>query len=95
MYDVHDLILNLIDQLNVSVGGPGLPINLEGETYSCHLEDSMGRFNITVPAMEVTPRTEYTCNITNEVPVYEGVQAGKDNDCTCITTINNCHSVCI
>ena len=46
-------------------------------TYSCHLADSLGRFNITVPAMEVTPGTNYTCNITNRVPDYQGVQAGK------------------
>ena len=60
----------------MSVGGPGLPANLAGETYSCHLADSLGRFNITVPAMEVTPGTNYTCNITNRVPDYQGVQAG-------------------
>ncbi len=60
------------------MGGPGLPTKLQNETYSCHFEDSLGRFNITVPAMEVIPGTDYTCNITNEVPDYKGVQAGKD-----------------
>ena len=81
MMYVHNLNLcNPKYQLNVSVGGPGLPIIVEDETYSCHLEDSMGRFNITVPAMEVTPRTEYSCNITNRVPDYQGVQAGTEED---------------
>ena len=61
------------------MGGLGLPTKLGDETYSCHFEDSLGRFNITVPAMEVIPNTNYTCNITNQVPDYQGVQAGKDH----------------
>ena len=59
------------------MGGPGLPSTLENETYSCHLEDSEGRFPpIIVSAVEVTPGTSYTCNITNQIPDYDGVQAG-------------------
>ena len=67
---------NLLYQVSVSVGGVGLPARLEGESYSCHFEDSRGRFNITVPAVEQTPGTNYTCNITNQVPDYAGIQAG-------------------
>ncbi len=63
--------------MNISVGGDGLPLKLEDETYSCHFEDRLGRFNITVPAMEVIPGTDYTCNIINHVPDYPGVRAGK------------------
>ena len=59
------------------MSGPGLPAVLIGESYSCHFEDSLGRFNITVPSMEVTPGTQYTCNITNIVQQFDGVQAGK------------------
>ncbi len=39
-------------------------------------EDSEGRFNITVPSVEVTQGTSYTCNITNQVPLFNGVKAG-------------------
>ena len=67
---------NKLLQLNVSVSGPGLPTKLDNETYSCHLADSEGRFVIIVPAVEVTTSTEYTCNITNNVPDFSGVQAG-------------------
>ena len=58
------------------MSGPGLPTKLENEMYSCHLADSEGRFVITVPAVEVTTSTEYTCNIINNVPNFSGVQAG-------------------
>ena len=57
--------------------GPGLPAQLENETYSCFFEDSMGRFNITVPAVEMTPGRAYTCDIRNESIAYDGVQSGK------------------
>jgi hypothetical protein len=64
--------------LNISVSNPGLPDTLVGESYSCHFEDTLGRFeNITVPAMEVTAGTAYTCDITNQVPRYAGIQAGR------------------
>ena len=44
---------------------------------SCHFADSKGRFSpIRVPAVEVTPRTEYTCDIGGMIPDYEGVIAG-------------------
>ena len=69
----------LLIQLNVTVGGPGLPANLDNETYMCHFEDSGGRFNITVPAMEVVPLIQYTCDITNQTFMYDGVQAGMHN----------------
>ena len=59
------------------MSGPGLPAVLGGESYSCHFEDSQGRFNITVASMEVTPGTQYTCNITNIAQQFGGVQAGK------------------
>ena len=32
---------------------------------------------ITVDADEVTPNTEYTCNITGRVPAFTGVQLGE------------------
>ena len=32
---------------------------------------------ITVDADEVTPNTEYTCNITGRVPAFTDVQLGK------------------
>ena len=57
--------------------GSGLPAQLETEPYSCFWEDSMGRFNITVPAVEVTPGRAYTCDITNEDIAYDGVQSGR------------------
>ena len=69
----------LLIQLNVTVGGPGLPANLDNEAYMCHFEDGRGRFNITVPAMEVIPLTQYTCDITNQTFMYDGVQAGMHN----------------
>jgi len=59
------------------VGGPGLPTNLEDEAYLCYFEDSNRQFNITVPAVVVTSGTNYTCNITNQVPNFMGVNAGK------------------
>ena len=37
----------------------------------------MGRFHITVPAVEVTSGRAYTCDITNEDIAYDGVQSGK------------------
>ena len=64
-------------QLNVTVEGPGLPVRLENETYSCHFENSIGRFNITVPAVEVTPGRAYTCDIRDEDIAYDGIQFGK------------------
>ena len=60
------------------MSGPGLPAVLGGESYSCHFEDSLERFNITVPSVEVgSDRTQYTCDITNEVQLFGGVQAGR------------------
>ena len=32
---------------------------------------------ITVNADEVTPNTEYTCNITGRIPTFTGVQLGE------------------
>ena len=60
------------------MGGPGLPAKFEDEIYSCHFEDSLIRFTITVPAVEVNPGTDYTCNITTRVPDFDGLQAGDN-----------------
>ena len=54
-----------------------MPAELENETYSCRFEDSMGRFAITVPAVEMTPGRVFTCDIRNEGIAYDGVLAGK------------------
>ena len=59
------------------MSGPGLPAVLGVELFSCHFEDSLGRFNITVASMEVTPGTQYTCNITNIVQQFGEVQRGR------------------
>ena len=67
----------MLFQLTVTVGGPGLPVRFPDESYFCHLADSEGRFAVNVSAVEVTPNTEYTCNITNQVPIFDGVQAGN------------------
>ena len=67
----------LLLQLTVTVGGPGLPVVLSDESYFCHLADSEGRFTINVSAVEVTANAEYTCDITNQVPNFDGVQAGN------------------
>ena len=32
---------------------------------------------INVDADEVTPNTEYTCNITGRIPTFTGVQLGE------------------
>ncbi len=64
-------------QLSVSVNGPCLPAVLPGETYSCHLADNQGRYNITVPAITVVDGRNYTCNITNANLSYEGVISGR------------------
>jgi len=32
---------------------------------------------ISVDADEVTPNTEYTCNITGRIPTFTGVQLGE------------------
>ena len=37
----------------------------------------MRRFNITVPAVEMTPGRAYTCDIRNEDRDYDGIQSGK------------------
>ena len=36
---------------------------------------------ITVDADEVTPNTEYTCNITGRIPTFTGVQLGELSIC--------------
>ncbi len=56
--------------------GHELPAVLPGETYSCHLADDQGRYNITVPALTVENGRNYTCNITNANFNYEGVISG-------------------
>ena len=58
------------------MSGPGLPVKLPDETYSCFFEDVMGRFNISVPSVEVTAGTSYTCDITDQVPSFDEVQVG-------------------
>ncbi len=59
------------------MNGPGLPAVLPGETYSCHLADNQGRYNITVPAITVEDGRNYTCNITNANFGYKGVISGR------------------
>ena len=58
----------------MSVGGPGLPAELEGENYLCYFKDSKERFNFSVPAEPVEGsegNTSYICNITKVDLVYE------------------------
>ena len=70
-------------QLSVAVS-PGLPALLINESYSCHLADLQGRFSpILVPAVEVVAGTQYTCNITGEVPSFNGSQAGTSQVSLC------------
>ena len=66
-------------QLSVPVGGPGLPVLLPGESYSCHLADREGRYNVTVPAIAVVEGSNYTCNITGSNFNYMGVASGIFN----------------
>ena len=75
-HNIRRCHLFVLIQLNVTVSGPGMPANLDNEIYMCHFDDSRGMFNITVPAVEVIPFTHYTCDITNETFMYDGVQAG-------------------
>ena len=66
----------------MTVSSPGLPAPLSGESFSCHLADSEDRFPpIVVPALEISPSTEFSCNITGLVPDYQGVTAGV---CVCV-----------
>ena len=58
------------------MGGPGLPVKLPDETYLCFFEEVMGRFNISVPSVEITAGTSYTCDITDQVPSFDEVQVG-------------------
>ena len=61
----------------MTVSSPGLPAPLSGESFSCHLADSEDRFPpIVVPALEISPSTEFSCDITGLVPDYQGVTAG-------------------
>ena len=64
----------------MTLSSPGLPVPLTGEMFSCHLSNSEDRFPpIVVPAIELTPRTVYSCNIRGRIPVYDGVSAGELN----------------
>ena len=63
-------------QLTVTVT-PGLPPLLPNESYWCRFADGGGGRMITVDADEVTPNTEYTCNISERVPPFTGVQLGE------------------
>ena len=58
------------------MSGPGLPVKLPDETYSCFFEEVMGRFNISVPSVEVTAGVSYTCDITDQVASFDAVQVG-------------------
>ena len=58
------------------MGGPGLPVLLPGERYCCHLADSEGRYNVTVPAIAVVVGSNYTCNITGSNFNYVGLASG-------------------
>ena len=55
----------------------GCQLNWRTRLTIVFFEDSMGRFHITVPAVEVTSGRAYTCDITNEDIAYDGVQSGK------------------
>ena len=77
-------IVNGTIQLSVSVSGPGLPALLPGETYSCHLADNGGRYNITVPARVVTEGVNYTCNITKAAFNYVGIMSGETSSTPCV-----------
>ncbi len=64
-------------QLTVNISSPGLPGLLPGESYSCCLKDSQGRFPpIVVPAFEITPRTVFHCQLDERLLNYTGTSAG-------------------
>ena len=58
------------------MGGPGLPALFHGESYSFHLADREGRYNVTVPAIAVVVGSNYTCNITGSNFNYVGLASG-------------------
>ena len=63
-------------QLSVSVSSPGLPVTLPNETYQCHFQNEEMALSFVVPAEEVTANTNYSCNITGQIPAFNGVKAG-------------------
>ena len=80
------------------MSGPGLPDLLPAESYSCHLAESELRFNITVPAVTVNIGTSYTCNITDRVPSYSGITAGRNGEqllCVQVMDFFVCVCVCV
>ena len=79
--------------VNVTVEDPGLPVLLHrNEMYMCLFEDSKGRFNITVPAVEVEPLTRYSCNIINQLREYSELNIGTIVIIGYSGTPNNGHS---
>ena len=68
------------------MSGPRLPALQPAESYSCHLADGEGRFNTTVPAVTVNIGTSYTCNITDRVPSYSGITAGRNDEYLLVCT---------
>ena len=49
----------------------------ENESLLCHLSEQTGLFNITIPAMEITPRVEYLCN-ASEVTLPYTISTGVE-----------------
>ena len=61
----------------MTLNSPGLS-TVSFERLSCYLADSEDRFpSFVVPAIEVTPRRVFTCNIEGRVPDFPGMTAGK------------------
>ena len=63
-------------QLSVSVSSPGLPVTLPNEMYECHFQNEEMALSFVVPAEEVTANGNYNCNITGQIPNFNGVKAG-------------------
>ena len=79
LFEAMELINSLcvvLLQLSVSVSSPGLPVTLPNETYQCHFQNEETAVNFVVPAEEVTTNTNYSCNITGQIPAFNGVKAG-------------------
>ena len=61
----------------MTLTSPGLSAVLF-ENFSCYLADNEDRFPpFVVSAIEVTPRTVFSCNIEGRVPSFSGMTAGK------------------
>ena len=79
LFEAMELINSLcvvLLQLSVSVSSPGLPVTLLNEMYQCHFQNEEMALSFVVPAEEVTANTNYNCNITGQIPAFNGVKAG-------------------